>query len=142
MPIDYKKYPPNWKTEIRPAILKRDGNCCKFCKVPNHSIVCRGVWNGKEVWQDDDGGIYDATNGNFITDSYVGDVFTNDTQRVTKIVLTIMHLDHDITNNDYQNLAAGCQKCHLNYDAVNHKKNANETRKRKKGLADLFVPTS
>ncbi len=31
MPIDYSKYPPNWKTEIRPAILKREGNKCKFC---------------------------------------------------------------------------------------------------------------
>jgi hypothetical protein len=26
MPIDYKKYPKNWKTEIRPAILERAKN--------------------------------------------------------------------------------------------------------------------
>ena len=38
MPIDYKKYPPNWKTEIRPAVLKRANNSCEFCGVENHSI--------------------------------------------------------------------------------------------------------
>lgn len=29
MPVDYTLYPPNWKTEIRPRILKRAGNCCE-----------------------------------------------------------------------------------------------------------------
>lgn len=138
MPIDYKKYPANWKTEIRPNILERDGNCCKFCKVPNGEIVCRGKWNGKAVWQDDNGAIHDAENGDFLGDSYVGDVFTNESQRVTKIVLTIMHLDHDTTNNDYSNLAAGCQKCHLNYDKDHHKKNSRTTRDKNKKLQSLF----
>lgn len=43
MPIDYKKYPPNWKTEIRPAVLKRAHNRCEFCGVENHSIRPDGV---------------------------------------------------------------------------------------------------
>ena len=38
MPIDYKKYPPNWKTEIRPYILNRANNKCEFCGVENYSI--------------------------------------------------------------------------------------------------------
>ena len=38
MPIDYKKHPPNWKTEIRPEILKRANNCCEFCGVENYSL--------------------------------------------------------------------------------------------------------
>ncbi|MEZ4529058.1 MAG: hypothetical protein R2941_24360 [Desulfobacterales bacterium] len=29
MPCDYRKYPENWFSEIRPAILKRAGNCCE-----------------------------------------------------------------------------------------------------------------
>lgn len=32
MPIDYKKYPPNWLTEIRPRILKRADNKCEVEK--------------------------------------------------------------------------------------------------------------
>jgi len=41
MPINYKDYPSNWKTEIRPAILNRDNHRCKFCGVHNYEI---GYW--------------------------------------------------------------------------------------------------
>ena len=33
------------------------------------------------------------------------------------VVLTIAHLDHDPTHNDFKNLAALCQRCHNRYDA-------------------------
>ena len=52
MPIDYLKYPPNWKTEIRPAILDRANNCCEVCGVPNGKFIFRGKVDGKEVYQD------------------------------------------------------------------------------------------
>lgn len=39
MPINYEKYPPNWKTEIRPRILTRDGYRCKFCGIAHNSIA-------------------------------------------------------------------------------------------------------
>ena len=55
-----------------------------------------------------------------------------------KVVLTIMHLDHNRKNNDYSNLAAGCQKCHLTYDKVEHRKNSKATITKKKGLQELF----
>ena len=42
MPIDYKKYPPNWK-EIRERILKRANNKCEFCGVENLTTVLRGI---------------------------------------------------------------------------------------------------
>ena len=29
MLCDYRKYPPNWKTEIRPSILERAGHRCE-----------------------------------------------------------------------------------------------------------------
>ena len=29
MPIDYKKYPPNWLKEIRPRIMQRANNTCE-----------------------------------------------------------------------------------------------------------------
>jgi hypothetical protein len=35
----------------------------------------------------------------------------------SKVVLTVMHLDHDPTNNDPRNLLAACQRCHNAYDA-------------------------
>jgi len=139
MPISYKNYPKNWKTEIRPAVLERDSHCCKFCKVPNKIWVCRGKWNGVEVWQNDDGQMYNATNGEYVGDTYVGEVWVEGKRKtLTKIVLTIMHLDHDTTNNDYSNLAAGCQRCHLTHDKDLHQKNAKQTRTKKKKLQTLF----
>ena len=38
MPIDYKNYPDNWKTEIRPATLKRAGNKCENCGAENYGL--------------------------------------------------------------------------------------------------------
>lgn len=127
MPIDYSKYPKNWKSEIRPAILERDGNCCKFCGVENYSYIFRndiGGWFYCEDWlnmKKRGGGFY----------------ITNGDGRV-KIVLTIAHLDHNIENNNYDNLAALCQKCHLKYDKKHHIKNAKETISKKKKLQSLF----
>lgn len=42
MPIDYKKYPANWKTEIRPRILERAQNRCELCGVENYTIRDNG----------------------------------------------------------------------------------------------------
>jgi len=102
MPCNYKNYPPNWHFEIRPRILERDGNKCKFCGVKNYAIG------------------YRDSDGKF--------VYSNEGR--LKIVLTIAHLNHDTTYNRDENLAALCQKCHLNYDKEFHKKNAAETKAR------------
>jgi len=34
----------------------------------------------------------------------------------SKVVLTVAHLDHDIKNNRFSNLAALCQRCHFEHD--------------------------
>ena len=132
MPIDYKKYPSNWKTEIRPAILERANNCCEFCKVPNYKLILRGTWNDTECYQDDDGTIYDANTSEVIGSDYVGEV--HPTNKLIKVVLTIAHLDHDINNNDFSNLKALCQRCHNRYDVGFRKEN----RKTNKGVLSLF----
>lgn len=58
----------------------------------------------------------------------------------SKVVLTIAHLDHDLTHNDDENLRALCQKCHLTYDAKEHAKHAKATRdaKRTQGMDRLL----
>lgn len=38
----------------------------------------------------------------------------------SKVVLTVAHVDHDKTNNRFNNLAALCQKCHLGHDIKQH----------------------
>jgi len=132
MPCDYSKYPPNWKTDIRPAILERAKHCCEICGVPNHKMIIRGTWNGVECYQDDDGIIYDANTSERIGEDYLGEV--HPTNRLIKVVLTIMHLDHNTDNNDYSNLKAACQRCHNRHDVPFRKKN----RKVNKGVLFLF----
>ena len=46
MPCDYKKYPPNWATEIRPRILARARRRCELCGAKNYAHGYRAK-NGK-----------------------------------------------------------------------------------------------
>lgn len=39
------------------------------------------------------------------------------------VVLTVAHIDRDRSNNRFGNLAALCQKCHLNHDRNQHIEN-------------------
>lgn len=47
----------------------------------------------------------------------------------SKVVLTVPHIDHDINNNDFKNLAALCQGCHLRHDIKQHVDNRKYGRK-------------
>lgn len=124
MPIDYRQYHTDWKTKIRPDILGRDFNCCKFCGVRNHSIIHR-YGKGAEEWH-------------YWPSGMESEAWSLDGLKSTKIILTIAHLDHDKSNNDYDNLAALCQKCHLGIDLKHRMANARETLLKKKGLQNLF----
>jgi glyoxylase-like metal-dependent hydrolase (beta-lactamase superfamily II) len=138
MPIDYKNYPANWKTEIRPEILKRSNNCCEFCGVENYS---QGI-------RDNDGNLILVetvmdkleNEGVDLFDTILSKGLTKSGEaKVIKIVLTVAHLDHNIKNNEFTNLKALCQKCHLNYDKLHHMKNSKITLNKKKGLQELFT---
>lgn len=104
MPIDYSKYPDNWKTEIRPRILNRAKNKCECCGLPNGMRVFSFKKDGETFWNEviyKDG--FDEKTG----------------FKMVKVVLTIAHLDHDEDNHQVADdrLKAMCQLCHLRYDA-------------------------
>lgn len=128
MPVkDKSRYPQNWKSEIRPAILARADNCCEFCGVPNYSVILRGTWNGIDCYQDENGTIFNASTSKPIGSAYVGEVHPTNT--FIKVVLTIAHLNHNTSNNDYSNLRALCQRCHNRHDSGF--RSANRKRKKK-----------
>ena len=128
MPVNYRNYPDNWKTGIRPKILDRAGNRCEFCGIKNKSFGFR-----------DSEGVFHALDRVQMRRFEEQD----EPPKIIQIVLTVAHLDHDVTNNDLMehggpalprpesNLRALCQKCHLNYDAEHHQRNAAATRQRK-----------
>lgn len=138
MPIDYSKYPPDWR-DIRKRILDRAEHKCEFCGVENHKLIFRGLLNDKEVYQYSDASIYLYPTGVYQdTDAFsaIQPISGKERQKAIKIVLTIAHLDHDEQNHDVKDerLAALCQKCHLRYDIEEKKKR----RKVKKFCSSLF----
>lgn len=56
----------------------------------------------------------------------------------TKVILTVAHLDRDRNNNRFWNLAALCQRCHLNHDRCIHIYNRKYGRETKYQNGKLF----
>lgn len=117
MPIDYSKYPKNWKTEIVPKIIRRAGNKCESCFVENgeglYSVALNirscGKYSSRRIWVSS---AHDA-----IRLVRIGGGSSD--KKIIKVVLTVAHLDHDEENHDVSldRLQAMCQWCHTNYDA-------------------------
>lgn len=126
MPCDYSKYPKDWKA-IRAEVLVRADHKCEECGVENYGIYFDTPRFGRT-----------RHDGSHATDEYVADW----NYKCVKIILTISHTDHDITNNgepgNRPNLKALCQRCHLRHDHHLHRANAKATNARKKGLQSLF----
>ena len=141
MAFDRSKYPANWHTEIRPAILARAENRCEIC----------GAKNGNYGYRGKDGAWYDSGFILMVLENTGVDLFDiaqplshcwdkqgNPTKH-TKIVLTIAHWhDKDPMNCDPENLKAACQYCHLTHDKDQHQTNARLTREKRAGLQRMF----
>lgn len=137
MPCDYSKYPANWKG-IRAAVLAREQHCCKECGVKNYEEGYRAV-NG-DFYSNEY--IMDALDkhGDDLFDNVLSNCYTKkgEPTKSIRIVLTVAHLDHDVNNNEMDNLAALCQYHHLKHDREHHRTNAKATISKKKGLQELF----
>ncbi len=136
------KYPPNWKA-IRQTLLRRAGGDekdprkgakCEQCDVPNYAVVTyrkhtRAVSKPFSSYTEAKAYL-EETKGR-------GDWIS--TIRISVIVLTIAHLNHDPEDNRLENLRAWCQRCHLTYDLELHKRNAAQTRLAKRNDLELFT---
>lgn len=91
MPIDYKKYPKDWK-QLRAVVLDRAGHRCELCHARDRTVIFR----------DDSGRWYNFR--------------LNPCAKPIRIILTLHHINHDITDNRLINLIALCQRCHLRLD--------------------------
>ncbi len=99
MPVDYSEYHPKWEL-IKRLIRRRAGNRCEEC-----------------------GALQDELHPDTIEVITYHDLFTGElTIRKTgvRVLLGIAHLDQDITNNRFSNLAALCRKCHLHHDRLHN----------------------
>lgn len=107
LPENKARYPKDWHSAVRPRIKARSGDRCE----------CTGQCG------EDHGGRCTAVN--------------HEAHPVTgsKVVLTVMHLDHTPENCGDENLLHACQKCHNRYDAPHRR----ETKKNRKAAGDLFA---
>lgn len=131
MPMDRSRYPDNWE-DVSLAIRERAGWCCEWCGVENEAVGARdrfGDWHSEAEIEG--------------LNSDVGFSLFGDFPKIIKIVLTVAHLGvekphnrpgdkHDKMDCRPENLAALCQRCHLNFDREDHIRHAHETRRRKK----------
>lgn len=125
-PENRARYPKNWKTEIRPRILARAGNCCEGS--PDYPDCRR-----------QNGWFLNRRTGVLTDDLVQVDVWTLDDEApVTRIVLTIGHLDHTPEHCDDDNLRAWCQRCHLHYDRHHHRETRQATRSAASPQAQLL----
>ena len=126
MPVDYKRYPENWK-QISRRIREREQQKCKWCGVENGATIVRKPGTGEWMRYMD-----------YLCAVPVGER----TWKQTRVVLTVAHLGtahadgtpgnkHDKMDVRDENLAALCQRCHLLYDIDEHVANAAITRRRK-----------
>jgi len=106
MPIRKSDYPPNWPS-LSLQVRIEAGWQCEWCGAPHGAYIIRE--QAIEFFTVYIAGVQKKVPyGDF---REVGDHLG-----ATKIILTVAHLDRNTDNNDRSNLAALCQRCHLNHD--------------------------
>lgn len=144
MPIDYSKYPPNWRNEIVPRILERDNYQCQHCFAPRYGVGYRDL-AGRFIPVGGTLALDQAGQGDLsykeacqLRDFYNEIHQPLDGCTYLVIVLTVAHLDQDEENWQVKNhrLMTLCQYCHLQYDRID-----NIRRKRKNRLILAYSNT-
>lgn len=113
MPLDYKEYHPKWSLISYLIRFKRAKNKCEWCDIANYLVVNKVDRKKPSPAQWDM--FY-----SLINQKKYSHKMAMKSMGFSKIVTTVAHIDHDKTNNRFNNLAALCQKCHLKHDIKQH----------------------
>jgi hypothetical protein len=141
-----KFYGREWQTVTRPRILKRAGDKCEQCGVPNHKTVLRAFgWWTEATIEATVFAMGGSLNGNALISlpwRHSGGVeqtacFLAASCHWVGIVLTVAHLNHVAGDDRDENLKAMCQWCHLDYDKDHH----HQTRAARKDAARPLLST-
>jgi 5-methylcytosine-specific restriction endonuclease McrA len=143
-PENRVRYPADWK-DISQRVRDEAGQRCEWCRAMNGAMIVRGSDDQEGAslpgYRYVDAPVFDHTfhaqTGKPIPGA-TWDTFDANARGPVRVVLTVAHLDHRPENNCRSNLAALCQKCHLNYDKDHHAANAAATRRAKLAKGDLF----
>jgi hypothetical protein len=138
MPVDYKKYPANWRELSRE--IRKVGRC-ELCDVRQYAVGYRqpdGEFyyeRGNAYWDEFQYAVsYKKARAaaDFVNES------SNDGFKRIVIVLTVAHLcDCEPLCGARSHLKALCQRCHLRLDAKLHAKTRAARRDRKRELLQI-----
>lgn len=126
-------YPIDWQELSATIRFRRAGGACETCGRPHgRTVYCLGDgrwWDAMVgAWRDGQG----RTLRTLPTIEDLGTI------RSTRVVLATAHRDHDTANNVDANLAAFCQRCHMNHDRPEHRRRRWRTLFRRRAMGDLF----
>ena len=135
-----ENYPAHWKQFSEYVRFERAQNKCEQCNAPNNTVIERGYLGELPIWFDGNGGTFCAKSGEYLGTFHSYDL---DKLRVSRIVLTVAHLDHEGGICDCKQIygfkcakpshcLALCQSCHLSLDRPHHLKVQAENRAIKK----------
>ena len=126
-------YPIDWPQLSATVRFRRAGGVCEACGRPHgHRIYHLG--DGR--WWDPAIGAWRDGQGQTLR--VLPTIEDLGVLRTTRVVLAAAHRDHDTTNNLDRNLAAFCQRCHINHDRPEHRRRRWRTLFRRKAMGDLF----
>lgn len=126
-------YPIDWAQLSAVIRFRRAGGACEACGRP-HGWMIYHLGDGR--WWDAEVGCWRDGQGRSVSTLPTFEELL--LIRTTKVVLATAHRDHDTANNRPANLAAFCQRCHMNHDRPEHQRRRWRTLFRRKGLGDLF----
>lgn len=128
-------YPSDWPEISQYVRFVREHGICQSCG-RNHGMQIRQLPDGR--WYDDRSQFWRDKNGNM---TFSPDIFEFSNSKTFRVYLAAAHIDHDPRingDNDYDRLAAWCQKCHLNHDRPFHIRTRRFIRKSRLAIGDLF----
>lgn len=113
MPIRKEYYPPDWD-KISLQVREAAGWKCEWCGAAHMTVIRRhedGSFDVVEWQKETTEDIVEAARMSWARLRFHG---------LTRIILTVAHLDRNPANNNRSNLAALCQRCHLRHDIRQH----------------------
>ena len=133
-PENRDRYPDDWKA-ISQRVRDEAGQKCEWCGAPNGALIARGKGHDAGTYMMPRGETFDAKTGKYLGISR-GSEYNVD--RITKVVLTVAHLDHQPENCARDNLRALCQRCHNLYDAPMRRRGIADRAKAACAVGDFF----
>lgn len=111
------RYPHNWELISAQVKFDRAKNRCEICQLPNNLYIRRLKFGGilylncKQI----DYEISLAKHNGMTEKQHLK------LMHITKVSLSVAHLDHNEINNDFDNLKCLCQSCLLKHNRLNNR---------------------